>query len=122
MRSVNLPFNVSGTPAVSQQLDNTGGQVRRLSVRETTGTAGAIFELYDGSGVNGTLIDTIALSAGQSTRDYYRLHEYPYFGGLYLDVISGDITGLVVVGHSPNWDAEGEPVVIIGSLDINVTG
>jgi hypothetical protein len=110
VRSVNLSL---GSPAVSAQIDRTGGQVRRMSTRETTGAVQAIFQIWDGTNTGGQLIDTIVLSAGQSTRDYYRIHEYPYHNGLYLAVISGTFEGAVVVCHSDDWDHEGEPVVMI---------
>lgn len=113
---------VVSAPAASRQLDNTSGRVRRASWRETTGAAGAIFQLFDGSGPNGTLLDTIALSAGQSTRDTYIRDEYDYYGGLYLNVISGTFEGVMVVHHLGEGQHDGLPVVIVGQLDINVNG
>jgi hypothetical protein len=108
--AVNLPIDTTTT---SRVIDATRGQVLRLSTRETTGTAAAVFEMYDGSSDKGTLLDTISLSAGQSTRDYYRHWEYPYYGGLYLAVLSGSIRGGVTVLHSDDWDHVGEPVVLV---------
>jgi hypothetical protein len=109
-----------GAPAVSGVLINTGGQIRRMSTRETTGGAGAEFQLFDGTGTNGQLVDTIALSAGQSTRDQYRIHEYPFYNGLYLNVINGTFEGAMTVHLSDDWDTEGEPVIIIGTLDLTI--
>jgi hypothetical protein len=106
---------------VSFQIDNTGGRVRRLSVRETSGSAAAAFDIYDGTGTGGVLIDTIALSAGQSTRDYYRSWEYPYDGGLWLQVVSGTFKGVFVVEHSDDWSREGEPMVLVNPEVLSIT-
>ena len=114
----NINTNV---PAVSGLLDNTGGRVRRLSVRETSGSTSAIFDVYDSSTANGKLLDTIALTAGQSTRDYYRGREYVYETGLYLSVVSGTFKGVFVVEHSDDWDHEGEPMVLVNPEVLSVT-
>lgn len=116
-RAVNLS---TPSPAVSGQIDNTGGQVRRMSSLETSGSNPATFYIYDGTGTGGQLLDVIALSAGQSTRDQYRIHEYPYRNGLYIDVVSGTLQLALTVWHSDDWDLEGEPVIIVGQLDINI--
>jgi len=94
--------------------------VRRYSWRETSGTTGAIFELYDGSGAGGILVDTIALSAGQSTRDYFLSDEYEYYGGLYLLVVSGTFKGVVVVEPWHQDEDSGMPVIVVGSVTVNV--
>jgi hypothetical protein len=117
-RSVNIP---TPNPATSVQLDNTGGRVIRVSLRELTGTAGAVLDVYDGTGTGGVLLDTISLSAGQSTRDYYRLHQYPYYGGLFLDVVSGSFKGTFTVAHSDHWATEGEPVLMVNPEVLSVT-
>lgn len=113
MHSVNLTLDSS---VGSVQIDNTGGQVRRLSVRETTGSAAAEFNIWDGTGNNGQLLDVINLSAGQSTRDYYRCHEYPFHNGLFIEVVSGDFLGAVVVQHKHDGEEWGEPVIVVGSI------
>jgi hypothetical protein len=115
-RSLPFTFAASGTI----QLDNGHGLVRRLSVRETTGTTTATIDVYDGSGTGGILIDSIALSAGQSTRDYYLKDEYPYDGGLFLNV-TGACKGTYVV-RPGRWEwGEAMPCVIIGEVDVNVS-
>ena len=110
-------------PAVSVQLDYTSGRVRRLSVRETSGTVAATLRLWDGSNANGVLLDTVALSAGQSTRDYYLDGQYNYYGGLYLQVVSGTFEGLVVV-EDLKWEThEPRPVILVNPdvLQLDVT-
>lgn len=60
---------------------------------ETTGSAVANVELYDGSGTNGALIVPVALNSGESTRD---LWGHPGLGvqtGLFLHVVSGSVKG-----------------------------
>lgn len=100
-------------PAVSGQLDNTGGQIRRVSVAETSGAANAAFRLFDGSGVGGQLLDSYTILAAQSARDQYRFGEYPYHNGLYLKVDSGSIQIAFTVWHSDDWEHEGDPVIML---------
>lgn len=116
--SINLPTAV---PAVSGVIDNTGGRVVRLSARETSGVNTAAFEVYDGTGVGGVLLDTIALNAGQSTRDSYDGWQYPYAGGLYLNVISGTFKASFTVRHSDDWSREGMPVILVNPEVLAIT-
>jgi hypothetical protein len=110
-------------PAVSGQLDNTAGRVRRISVLESSGTAAASFELWDGSSAAGKLLDVVALSPGQSTRDRYEGVEYVYETGLFINVLAGTFYGTIVVEHSDDWGHEGMPVVLVNpdvlSIDVN---
>jgi hypothetical protein len=111
-RPRNVPL---GAPVVSRLVDYSRGCVRRLSVRETTGAAGASFQVFDGSGIGGQLIDTVSLLAGQSTRDYYRCGEYPYETGLYINVVSGTFEGVVVLRAHHGASECPEPVLIVAS-------
>ena len=111
-QSHNLPL---GSPAVSHVIDGGSGRVVRLSTRELSGAASAVFRLWDGHSAGSTLIDTISLSAAQSTRDYYRAWEYPYDVGLFLEVVSGSFEGVAVVQHHYHGDVIGEPVIIVAS-------
>jgi hypothetical protein len=119
-RFVTLPTN---NPATTGLYTNTGGHVRRISVRETSGTANAVFELYDGSGVNGKLLDSVSLTPGQSTRDVYAGWEYFFETGLYLSVVSGTFKGTIVIENSDDWSQEGEPVLMVNPevLALSVT-
>lgn len=118
MRGRTIPLK---SPAVSGQLDNTGGRVTRISLIETSGSNPATVYFYDGSSADGILLDVISLSAGQSTRDYYRLYQYPFEGGLYLDVIAGTVTGTVVVVHHDYGEAIGDPVVLVNPEVLSIT-
>lgn len=112
MRAVTI---ATPSPAVSAVLDSRGGQVVRTSFRETTGTASATVDLYDGTGTDGLWVDSIALSPGQSTRDYYLPGQYPYRTGLFLDVVSGSVRGAVTVHHE-------DPVAMAGATEVVVVG
>jgi hypothetical protein len=105
--------------AANKQLVYFGGMIRRTSFAETTGTAGAQLKLWDGTGSSGLLLDNIWLSAGQSTRDYYRWDEYPVSNGVWAQVVSGSIDVVVVMTPADLVDGWGEPVVIIGDLTVN---
>lgn len=105
-----LPFNLT---AASQQLDNTGGRVSRYSLRDLTTTGGSVIEVYDGTSVNGILLDSIALTAGQSTRERFEEAEYCFDGGLFVNVVSGQVKGTIVVKHSDDWGREGKPVILV---------
>lgn len=106
-------------PAVSALLDNTAGRITWWSWRETTGGAPATFQLFDGSNDEGSLIVTISLTAGQSTRDYLGPHCLPYSTGLWLEVISGTFEGVVYALSEKEW-GEGLPAVVIGEVDVNI--
>ena len=112
-RPVTLPLQQPGKNAVSHQVDGGSGRVTRLTLRETSGANPARLQVWDGTGTDGILLDTITLSADQSTRDYYKLYQYPYYGGLYLDVLAGTFEGSVVVVHCGQLDVLGEPVVMV---------
>lgn len=115
---VNLPTAV---PAVSGIVNATGGRLRRLSARETSGTVAAVFDIYDGYGVGGILLDTISLTAGQSTRDRYEHEEYVFDNGLYLNVVSGTFKASFTVHLSDHWEREGMPVVLVNPDVLSVT-
>jgi hypothetical protein len=83
--------------AADVALLGTAGWVRRVSVAESTGTAGATVKLHDGSSTAGVVVDVITLTAGESTRDHYALGEYPLLAGLYLEIVSGSVDIVAVV-------------------------
>lgn len=68
------------------------------SVSETTGLAAASFDLYDGLDATGIMIASIALTAGQSTRDYLGPWGIMLRTGLFLDMLTGTVKGSVWLG------------------------
>lgn len=85
------------------------GWIVYWSFRETTGSASARFELQDGGqqGAESLLLATLA--AGESFRDFIERGTLPVRSGLYLNVDSGSIDGLVVVKRRPSWVAAPSP-------------
>lgn len=71
------------------------GQYAGHSFHETSGSAGALIRLYDGAESGGDLIGIIALVAGESARDWYLPHGLGYVNGLYVQVASGQVEGVV---------------------------
>lgn len=106
--------------AVTGQLDNTSGRVVRASFRNLSTTTEAVFRLFDGTGPTGPLLDTISLAPKESTRDYYRAWEYPFDGGLYVQVVSGTFEGTIVVHHSEPGEGRGDPVIVVGNMTIDI--
>lgn len=101
-----------GVPPVTQ-VDYSHGHVLRISLRETTGAASAVVRFWDGSQAAGILLDSIALTPGQSTRDMYRSHQYRYTIGLFIQVVSGLVEGAVVIGKHEHGECPGDPIVLM---------
>ena len=59
---------------------------------ETSGSATAQYNLFDGGTANGVFLAYISLSAGQSTRDSAVLHAIPFKESLHVKVVSGTIS------------------------------
>lgn len=68
------------------------------AVLETTGAAGALIELFDGSDVNSPSIVPIALKAGESSRDWLGAPGITLDRGLFVSVLSGTVRGSVWIG------------------------
>jgi hypothetical protein len=96
--------------------------IRRTSFAESTGGAAAKFHLWDGSGPTGILLDTITLVANESARDQFKWDEYPVTSGVFFEHVAGSID--VVIAITPEWDMDewGEPVIVIGQLDLSIVG
>jgi len=84
-------------PPASGQLDNGSGCLLMHSTRETTGVGSAVYRFWDGSSTGGMLILPVSLTPGQSTRDTFTHHILPYRQGLFFQLVSGTIEGLVIV-------------------------
>lgn len=71
---------------------------RGITVRETTGAAGAVVRVYDNaSAASGTLLQTVALGNGGS---FSVLHPAGVWAadGVYVDVVSGSVEGAIYLG------------------------
>lgn len=98
IRKSDIAPTAAGAVTASGQLAPTGvcKQVIGWAIKETTGSVGATFTLWDGVNTEGTVIVPITLSANESTRDRSGPPGIQCVsGGLYLQVISGSISGVV---------------------------
>ena len=95
-------------PSESGQIVNTGGCLTVHATRETTGSAAAVYRLWDGVSNESTLLLPISLSAGESTRDDFRDHHIRFQVGLYFELVSGALEGSVsvLVDHQCEWCIE----------------
>ena len=68
------------------------------------------------------MLATFSFVANQSVREFPGFHSLPYKTGLFLEVESGSIEGVVSVLPFAGDDIaqEGMPVFIIGSVDLNI--
>ncbi|MDH2425779.1 hypothetical protein [Sphaerisporangium sp. TRM90804] len=70
---------------------------RGLTVRETSGSAGAVLRLHDNASAgSGTILQTVALAQGESAN---LMHPDGVWAvnGIYADVVSGAIEGSVYI-------------------------
>ena len=74
------------------------GTILQLIMYETTGLASAAFTLYDGGDANGEKIGPYTLSIGQSFDSAYPPHGIVFRSGLFLNVTSGSVGGVVHIG------------------------
>jgi hypothetical protein len=110
----------TASPAVSGILDNSRGRLVWFAFRETTGIAGAVFRLWDGSNNAGKDICPVSLNPSESTREYIGHISLPYETGLFLEVVSGSVEGSVlVISHDELW-GDAMPVVVVGNITVEV--
>ena len=82
----------------SQVIAGTPKDYRGFSIRETAG-AGAVVRIFDhASAASGTVLDEISLSANESAREYYGDGGSKTSNGVYAQVVSGSVAGVVRVG------------------------
>lgn len=84
-------------PTSSAVLANWSGCILWHSSIETTGSATAEYQLWDGTNTSGPLLMDIALASSQSTRDFIHKHHLPFRVGLYYVASSGSVRGSVSV-------------------------
>jgi hypothetical protein len=72
-------------------------------IEETTGTAAARYELWDGTDTGGEYIGPWTILSGQSFDNNYSLYGIPFRHGLFLNVTTGSIGGSMVIGTHVLW-------------------
>lgn len=73
------------------------GAVKGWALKETTGAAPAVANLWDGTANNGLLIAPINLAANESTRDWFGELGVSFVRGLFVEVTSGSVSGALWV-------------------------
>lgn len=79
---------------------SSAGRIAGFSVRETTGAAPALVKLHDGFDLNGDLVMTISLAAGESARDWFWPGGISCTYGLFVEVASGTIEGVAYLSQA----------------------
>lgn len=93
-RVVALSFPATtSTRVVAGMVDGLCG----WSFLETTGSAAATVEVYDGQDATGELLTVISLSSGQSTRDWVDRQGLEVRIGMFLRVTAGSVRGALWV-------------------------
>ena len=108
----------TAVPAVNAQLIGGACIVGGWSFVETSGSASASFELYDGSSNGGNLITSVTLASNESTRDLIGGHGIMVRNGVWIQVLTGTAKGAVWVipveiadqfaltlGYGPVWSS-----------------
>jgi len=98
VRKITIP-----TTTGTLQLTTVGGHIMALIVEETTGSASARFELWDGTTTGGEYIGPWTLSSGQSFDNAYPPHGLVFRNGLFLNVTTGSVAGAVHIGTRVPW-------------------
>jgi hypothetical protein len=81
---------VARSLTTNQQLTTLSGRLMGWCMRETTGSAGAVVELYDGNSTGSTLVATQGLGNG-TTGDYSAWDAgIDIVSGLYAHVVTGN--------------------------------
>lgn len=88
-----------------------GGQARLMGwcLIETTGSAAASLDMYDGGDSSGQLIGPISLTASQSTRDWLSGEGIRLRRGLFVNVLSGSVRGVFWLRLPMGMDVEPDP-------------
>lgn len=87
--------SISGS---SQTLATFPVRYTGFSLRETTGATGAVVRLWDNTSAAGTILEEIALAAGESAREFYSPVGIEGATGLFVQIVSGTVVGSVRIG------------------------
>lgn len=71
------------------------GLLAGFNVRETSGTTSALVKFHDGYDANAPLIGVASLAPNESVRDWYLPGSIPYRYGLYVNIVTGAVEGLL---------------------------
>jgi hypothetical protein len=74
-----------------------GTRLIGFSARETTGTAGAVFNIRHGTSNAGTILVTVSLTSGESAREWYGVDGIAAASGVWLERVTGTTQ---VVGYA----------------------
>lgn len=92
-------------PGATAQLTTGAGRIVGFSAAETSNSASAAFRLWDAQGAAANLLMTMTLSAGQSVGDSFAGHPWPFYSGVYFDLVSGAVEAVIYVDyHDPSLE------------------
>lgn len=67
-----------------------------FTIRETTGTTAAVVRIWDNaSAASGIVLDEVALTGGQSAREFYPMGGIKALNGIFVQVVAGAVVGSV---------------------------
>ena len=81
-------------------------RLRGFGFNETTGSATAEVDLYDGEGSGGQLICKVLLAANESAREWWSGDGIGCEHGVAVVWVSGSVSGSVWVLYSYGWDPD----------------
>lgn len=93
-----LALPIGATDKAKTILSNSDGRLMGWAIKEATGAASAEIALLDGTNVDGDLLAPITLSAGQSSREWFGPAGVSFGAGLFVQTVSGAVTGTVWLG------------------------
>lgn len=85
----------TGNPASTGELYNGDLILYGWTFTETSGAATAQVDLFDGGNAQSTLIASITLAAGQSTRDWLAGSGIHCLQGVFVNVVTGSARGAI---------------------------
>lgn len=85
------------TTTTSKSLYSRAGRLVGWAFRETTGSAAAAIDLYDGADANGVLMGSIGMVANGGSVVAFGDNPHPFLEGVFLSVASGSVRGAVWV-------------------------
>ena len=99
LRKVRVTYGPGGDKATSGNgtIIHGAGCIVYHSAVETTGSAAAQINIFDGNASNGELIFNYTLLANQSTSEGNPIHTWQFERGLYLSTVSGSVQGTMIV-------------------------